>query len=100
MSRLRSARLQSWADALKNGMDQWEQGVLMAAAILVAAHDQPGMAADVLHELGLGRADCSAMDEFDKQYLRKINGQRANVKLRGLSQKRKQSNTEAQGRRV
>lgn len=66
-------------------MDEWEKGVLMAASMLVAAHDQPGMAADVINELGLSNADCSCLDEYDKVNLRKINRERGDwPNLRGL----------------
>lgn len=73
-------------------MTELEEGVLMAAAMLARIHDQPGMAADILHEFGLGNADCSAMDEFDKAPLRTLSGARRQVKLRGLRQKREQPN--------
>lgn len=63
----------------------FEQGVLMAASVLVSLHDQPGMAADIVNEFGLREADCSKLDDFDKQNLRKIQGlKHGSIKLRGL----------------
>lgn len=63
----------------------FEQGVLMAASVLVSLHDQPGMAADIVREFGLQEADCSKLDNFDKQNLRQIQGLKNGViKLRGL----------------
>lgn len=57
----------------------------MAASVLVALHDQPGMAADVVREFGLHEADCSKLDDFDKRNLRRIQGlKHGNIKLRGL----------------
>ena len=64
---------------------EWREGVLMAVSILVAAHDQPTMGGDVLHELGLSDADCSNLDDFDKHNLKKVrDSQRSLKKLRGL----------------
>ena len=77
-------------------MNQWEQGVLMAASVLIACHDQPTMAADVLHELGLSNADCSDLDDFDKENLRKAQGERGKIKLRGLG-RRKTANVKLTG---
>lgn len=63
----------------------FEQGVLMAASVLVSLHDQPGMAADIVREFGLHEADCSKLDNFDKQSLRRIQGLKQGIiKLRGL----------------
>lgn len=60
-----------------------EQGALMAVSILISIHDQPSMAADVVNELGLAHADCSQLDDFDKQNLKKIQGERG-VRLHGI----------------
>lgn len=63
----------------------WEQGVLMAASVLISTHDQIVAAADVVCQLGLREADCSELDDFDKQNLRKIQGDLSGaIKLRGL----------------
>jgi hypothetical protein len=43
------------------------------------------MAANILSELGVRTADCSGMDEFDKENLRKIEGERFGIALRGLA---------------
>lgn len=64
-------------------LSDMEEGALMAVSILIALHDQPGMAADVVNELGLAAADCSQLDDYDKQNLKKIQGERG-VHLRGL----------------
>lgn len=57
----------------------------MAASVLVSLHDQPGMAADIVREFGLHEADCSKLDNFDKQNLRQIQGlKNGAIKLRGL----------------
>ena len=63
--------------------EKFNEGVLDAASILVATHDQPTMAATILREAGLQDADCSSMDEFDKVNLRKIQGENG-IALRGL----------------
>lgn len=63
----------------------WEEGILMAASVLVSLHDQPGMAADIVSEFGLREADCSRLDSFDKQNLRRIQGlKQGEINLRGL----------------
>jgi hypothetical protein len=64
-------------------MSEFNAGVLYAAGILVRLHDQPAVAASVINEAGLGEADCSGLDEFEKQSLRKLQGE-AGVRLRGL----------------
>lgn len=67
------------------GLTDWEQGVLMAASVLISLHDLCVPAADVVSQLGLANADCSSLDEFDKQNLRKIQGDLSGaIKLRGL----------------
>lgn len=66
-------------------MTEWEQGVLMAAATVVRCHDRPVIAATIIGEAGLSTADCSSLDAFDKEALRKVQGERAgSIKLRGL----------------
>lgn len=64
-------------------LDPWSEGVLMAASVLVATHDQPTEAATILKELGLADADCSQLDDFDKESLRKVIHERG-ITLRGL----------------
>jgi len=41
------------------------------------------MAATIIREAGLGQADCSGLDDFDKNHLRKIQGE-SGIALRGL----------------
>lgn len=66
-------------------LTEQEQGAMLAISVLIALHDQPGMAADVLVELGLHAADCTELDEYDKQNLKKIQGERGgSIRLRGL----------------
>jgi hypothetical protein len=61
-------------DAMNSEQAARSEGVLMAVSVLVAMHDQIVAAADVVSELGLSQADCSKLDDFDKQNLRKIQG--------------------------
>lgn len=66
-------------------LDDFNHGALLAVSLIVATHDEPGIAADVLHALGRHEADCSGMDEYDKAFLRKIQGERRGlIKLKGL----------------
>ena len=55
--------------------EQFNEGVLYAASVLIATHDVPTMAATIIREAGLGQADCSGLDDFDKNHLRKIQGE-------------------------
>lgn len=69
-----------------SGVSEWEQGVLMAVSILIATHDQVVAGADVLRELGLSKADCSQLDDYDKRNLAKVQGELGGqIKLRGLA---------------
>jgi len=52
---------------------------------LIALHDQPVAAADVVSEMGLSDADCTGLDDYDKRNLKKIQGERnGTIQLRGL----------------
>lgn len=62
----------------------FEEGVLYAAALLNSMHDQPDMAGEILKEAGHLTADCSALDEYDKQNLRVLKKNNTQIKLRGL----------------
>lgn len=64
-------------------LSEFEQGVLYSASVLVAMHDEPVAAATILREAGLMNADCSGLDDFDKNNLRKIQGEKG-IALRGL----------------
>lgn len=55
--------------------DEWEVGVLMAVSVLMSVFDEQTIAANVLNELGLSKADCSDLDEFDKSNLRRVQGE-------------------------
>lgn len=64
----------------------------MAVSVLMVTHDQPVAAADVLNNLGLAKADCSELDEYDKANLRAVQGElQGHIKLKGLGSK-KQAN--------
>ncbi len=63
--------------------DFFEQGVLFAAAEIISLHGETTIAADVIHSAGLGNADVSWMDDFDKRSLRKIMDN-CGVDLQGL----------------
>ncbi|NMG64914.1 hypothetical protein GPA19_08140 [Azoarcus indigens] len=70
-------------------LGEWAEGVLMAVSVLVATHDEPTAAADVLNELGLSKADCSGLDDFDKTNLRKImRAGRGKIALTGLRRRK------------
>lgn len=59
------------------------EGVIYAACLLVRLHDHPGMAADVIKEVGLRTWDCSGLEEYEKEMLRVINREK-DMELRGL----------------
>lgn len=63
-------------------MTEFDRGVLYAAGILAVLHNQPSMAADIIREAGLDGADCSSMDEYDKENLKLVDGK--GVCLKGL----------------
>ena len=71
-------------DADRRDKASFDDGVIIAAAALVRAHDQPTMAADILRECGLTEHDCSHLEEFDKADLRKIN-RGEGLALKGLA---------------
>lgn len=57
----------------------------MAASILISLHDLCVPAADIVSQLGLANADCAELDDFDKQNLKKIQGELGGaIKLSGL----------------
>jgi len=68
------------------GLSEWEQSVLMAVSILIATHDQVVAGAEVLRELGLSKADCSQLDDYDKLNLAKLQGELdGQIRLHGLA---------------
>ncbi|HBG30762.1 MAG TPA: hypothetical protein DDW98_09055 [Gammaproteobacteria bacterium] len=69
-------------------LTEFDRGALMAVSVLLGTHDQPTIAADVLGEMGLERADCSDLTEYDKRNLRIVQGERG-IRLRGLGRKRR-----------
>lgn len=54
-------------------LSEFEKGILYAAAIVQATAQQPVIAADILRESSLTHADCSDLDNFDKEHLRVVN---------------------------
>jgi len=66
-------------------LSEFQQGALVAVSLLIGLHDQPVAAADVVSEMGLSDADCAELDDYDKNNLKKIQGERGGtIKLRGL----------------
>ncbi|HAS7809047.1 TPA: hypothetical protein I7551_14145 [Vibrio cholerae] len=53
-------------------LNQFSQGVIYAAAILVNYHNDCQTAADVLEQAGLLNSDCSSLDDYEKQAMRKL----------------------------
>ena len=53
-------------------MKQFDEGILFACALMNRLHDEPTIAGDTILECGLKDADCSKMDEFEKEELRLI----------------------------
>ena len=64
-------------------LNQFELGVAYSAALIVRLHDQPGMAAEILREAGLDRRNFSNCDDYEKESLRKLQGERG-LNLYGL----------------
>ena len=62
------------ATAPDPGFEEFDRGYVIACCNLVNLHDQPGMAWDVLSQLGVSRADVKRMDlsEYDMKALRVI----------------------------
>lgn len=82
----------------KKPLDEWERGALMAMSIMLALHDQPVIAADVLNEMGLANADCSSLDDYDKRNLRVLRREPRAGKLRGLGRGRESVRWDGIGR--
>jgi hypothetical protein len=66
---------------------EFDHGALTAVSILMACFDEPTIAADVLVQMGLDTADCSGLDDYDKEHLRQLKDA-SGVRLRGLGRKR------------
>lgn len=62
---------------------EFQEGILCAAAIVLATSDQPVIAADLLRAVGLADMDCSDLNDYDKHYLRIVNKE-TSMKLTGL----------------
>lgn len=63
---------------------EFERGALTAIALIIRCHDAESLAFDILNEMGLNGADCSELDECDKEDLSQLIGYRG-AKLRGLT---------------
>jgi len=62
-------------------MTEFEQGILYAAGLIVALHNEPVIAASVILEAGLGNTDISGLDDYDKRNLEKLkNGKGINFR--------------------
>jgi hypothetical protein len=62
----------------------FERGALTVIALIIRCHDAESLAFDILNEMGLNGADCSELDECDKEDLSQLIGYRG-AKLRGLT---------------
>ena len=58
-------------------------GIMIAASNIVALHDQPVIAADIIKEAGLANFNCKEMSEYDKENLKVVNKEKG-MTLRGL----------------
>jgi hypothetical protein len=66
----------------RNDFD-FKHGILYSAAQIINMHDDPVCAADLLRESGYADEDCSFLEEYDKEALRKLIGERG-INLKGL----------------
>jgi hypothetical protein len=64
-------------------LSDFEKGVVYAAGLIVRLHDQPGIAAEIMREAGMDRRNFSDCDDFEKESLRKLQGERG-LHLYGL----------------
>jgi len=79
------AELQKQVQALQAQLKkEFANGILTAAAIFQSINDQPSMAASILRGTCLNFYDCSELDDFDKEHLRKINKE-TDMHLTGLN---------------
>lgn len=65
-------------------MDDYTQGIFYAVAMLVALHDQPTSAADILEQAGHLTADCSELDDTEKDAMRSLMKQDNRCNFTGL----------------
>lgn len=68
----------------KSVMDDFTQGVFYAASILVTLNDQTTYAADILEQAGYLDADCSELDDSEKDAMRKLQEQDERCNFTGL----------------
>lgn len=64
-------------------LSEYEQGVFYGAAIVIAVHDEPTIAATIITNAGYENHDVSGLDDYEKKELRKINEQHG-INLKGL----------------
>ncbi|WP_324009758.1 hypothetical protein [Aeromonas dhakensis] len=65
----------------KAKLTEWQKEVFYAAAVLIDLADQPGYATEILSEAGLSGADCSGLDEYEKERLQSVKNR---LGLKGL----------------
>lgn len=65
-------------------MNDFDQGVFYAAAIMVDFIDQPTMAADVLAEAGLLDSDISNLDDTEKNAMIKLSKYDDRCQFKGI----------------
>ncbi|MGU5889759.1 hypothetical protein [Aeromonas hydrophila] len=56
----------------KAKLTEWQKGVLYAAAVVIEVCDQPVYAEDIIREAGLEGADCSGLDDYEKERLQPV----------------------------
>ena len=61
----------------------FQEGVLFAVAMIIETHDQPVIAANVLRAAAMENADCSLMDDMEKENIKAVNLERG-INLNGL----------------
>lgn len=67
-------------------LTEFEVGALVAVSTLISCYDEITVAANILNELGMKDADCSSLDDYDKEQLRKIQGEMGgSINLGGLT---------------
>lgn len=64
-------------------LSEYEQGVFYAAAIVIAVHNEPTIAATIIVNAGYQNHDVSDLDDYEKNELKKINNLDG-INLQGL----------------
>lgn len=63
-------------------LTEWQKGVFYAAAVIIDQADEPGYAGDIIRAAGLEGADCSTLDDYEKDKLREVKNR---LGLKGIS---------------